>query len=316
MKFEKYYLLNLTFILFILVKSISNQDGNENEIENEKLDEEAQDPDEIYRIFNHIMSAKEGSNPYNSKIRPINFINDTDKIGPVIIYSLLALKQIVSLDEKNQILTTSFDILLNWNDPRLKWDPSSYKNITTIMVPASSFWLPDIAIMNSASGSNLIKYESNLNMLIAHTGDVYLTMGFPSQPTRCKLNVYKYPFDTQKCSITIGSWQNSKKEFDFQASVYKKFNLDEYINNSVWDLKSVTQSIQSNSNRFKLVNYDIKELNLNLTLMAEDMVFELTLKRNPLYIMINGILPCFVLNCVILIAFGVPFVQQINLCKL
>ena len=44
-------------------------------------------------------------------------------------------------------------------------------------------------------------------------------------------------------------------------------------------------------------------------------VTNLRIKRKQLYIMINGVFPCFVLNCVILLAFSLPFGSQIGLCK-
>jgi hypothetical protein len=35
------------------------------------------------------------------------------------------MRQIISIDEKNQIMTSSFYLACQWQDGRLKWTPSS-----------------------------------------------------------------------------------------------------------------------------------------------------------------------------------------------
>ena len=143
---------------------------------------------------------------YNKELRPAGepeqgfFTTE----GAVIVGSIFSLKQIVSFDEKNQVLTTNFYLLLTWFDPRCSWNSAKYGS-TFIVAPALSFWLPDLAILNAASGESLIKYSTTQTVLISKDGQIFLTLGFPSQATKCKLNVYNYPFDTQKCSIKIGS---------------------------------------------------------------------------------------------------------------
>lgn len=256
---------------------------------------------------------------YNSKLRPSGLFNTTknvDKSGSLKISVMLSLRQIVSLDEKNQILTSSFYLLFKWNDPRLMWDPVAYKNLTSITAQASNFWLPDIAIMNSAASSNLLSLSTNQNAILIYDGSFFLTISLPSQQTRCKLNVYNYPFDSQNCSIVIGSWLTNSKEFDFSTNDDDdgiRFSIKNYLQSPTWNLKNIEQYSIVDTSRFDMANSEF--LNLNLSkIKSEDIAFYLILKRNPLYIMINGILPCLVLNCVILFAFGAPFVQQINLC--
>ena len=113
------------------------------------------------------------------------------KEGAVIVNSSFSLKQIVSFDERNQVLTTNFYLLIGWKDPRCAWEPSKYNNVEFIVAPAEKFWMPDLAILNSALGENIIKLTTGHNLLIDHDRKVYLSIGFPSQSTRCKLNVYK-----------------------------------------------------------------------------------------------------------------------------
>ena len=75
---------------------------------------------------------------------------------------------------------------------------------------------------------------------------------------------------------------------------------------------------REDSSRHNLINYDLeKETNTNLYKPRESFItlFGLDLQRRPLNIMINGIVPCFILNIVILLSFPFSFETQISLCK-
>jgi hypothetical protein len=39
---------------------------------------------------------------------------------------------------------------VDWNDPRLSWNASSYNNITQVLLPASKVWTPDLVVVSEA----------------------------------------------------------------------------------------------------------------------------------------------------------------------
>jgi hypothetical protein len=84
-----------------------------------------------YKIITNITSG------YNNAIRP------SDKIE---IDIKLSLKQISSLDEKNQILTTNSYFACFWTDSRLTWNQDDYGNVTFVLLQASKLWMPDCKI--------------------------------------------------------------------------------------------------------------------------------------------------------------------------
>ena len=257
--------------------------------------------------------------PYKSGLRPTGVPEQKGftKEGALVVYSIFSLKQIVSFDERNQVLTTNFYLLIGWADPRCSWDLAKYGYTQYIIAPASSFWLPDLAILNAASGESLIKYSSTQGVAVLFDGSVWMTLAFPSQATKCKLNVYNYPFDTQTCSIKIGSWMSTT-----YTVVYNNYEVDlsKYSTHPIWSLKSILQNVERETARLDLVNFYVRQQKYfqlsNVSISSSDLSIDLTLKRSPLYIMINGVLPCFVLNLVVLIAFSMPFATQIGLCKL
>ena len=70
--------------------------------------------------------------------------------GPVIVNSSLYLHQIVSLNEKKQILTSSLFTMFQWYDVRLQWSPEKHQGVRYLRLPAGMVWKPDIVIENSA----------------------------------------------------------------------------------------------------------------------------------------------------------------------
>ena len=94
-----------------------------------------------------------------------------------------SLKQIVSLDEKNQILTTSIYLYVNWYDGRLTWNLSDHNDTDSVKVTSTRLWLPDLFVINTAntngfitfSNSNLASLNSSgyLNILIGLIGKYF-----------------------------------------------------------------------------------------------------------------------------------------------
>ena len=254
---------------------------------------------------------------YNRNRRPRK--GGENSKDPLDIEMMFALKQIISIDEKNQLLTTSIWLNFYWTDPRLSWN-STFYDFEYIVPKASQFWLPDLAIMNTASGtSNYLSYHYNQVVIIDSNGTSYINIGLPSVTTRCRLNVWKYPFDEQLCGIVIGSWQRSTDDIRFAGYINKQkvINADgAFVRHVYWHVKSYDLTYQINDTRFIAYNSGPRAPEAKKTMKARDVVIEIGLERKPLYIMINSIFPSLVLNVVILLAFPMSFDTQIGLCKL
>ena len=79
-------------------------------------------------------------NQYDKSIRPADRVNLVLKIS---------LRQIISVDEKNQIMTSSLYLTTKWTDPRLDWDASNFNGVDNILIPAKTLWLPDLFVINT-----------------------------------------------------------------------------------------------------------------------------------------------------------------------
>lgn len=96
----------------------------------------------------------EGQNEYDLKtkllskyiktVRPVKNFSDI-----VQVKFDIALRTVVDLDEKKQMLASSAWIRIYWNDASLHWDPKNYSNIKTINFRSGDIWTPDVVLYNS-----------------------------------------------------------------------------------------------------------------------------------------------------------------------
>jgi hypothetical protein len=126
-----------------------------------------------------------------------NYNNQLKPSSPIILNYIFFLNQIVSIDDKNQIMTSSANIYVYWVDPRLSWTPASYGDLQNITIQAKKVWLPDLVILNSADTDNFLRVNDQNMAFVDNSGEVNLIYSMPAIRTRCKLNVRKFPFDQQ-----------------------------------------------------------------------------------------------------------------------
>lgn len=245
--------------------------------------------DTIIMIEENLTSKLFNTAKYNKHIRPSKQTRIDLSIG---------IQQMVSVDEKNQILTLNMYVNQQWLDTRLSWNEYEYGNISQITVIAKSIWLPDTTILNSADDGS-IKPNDNTYAYIQSDGSVYLTTSSAVTRVRCSLNMKHFPFDTQICTVKFQSWCFTSDLFNLTFSTSGVY-IKQFIKNEIWDLVSYTGKTYSENND----GYDY--------IAAE---LEIHIARRPLFYIINILVPCFALNILSLIAFFLPYAQQITLCE-
>uniref|UniRef100_A0A670YT76 Neurotransmitter-gated ion-channel ligand-binding domain-containing protein n=1 Tax=Pseudonaja textilis TaxID=8673 RepID=A0A670YT76_PSETE len=80
---------------------------------------------------------------YNPLERPV--ANDSQ---PLTVSFSLSLRQIMDVDEKNQVLTTNVWLGMHWTDYYLQWNTSEYPGVKNVRFPAGQIWKPDILLYN------------------------------------------------------------------------------------------------------------------------------------------------------------------------
>lgn len=236
-------------------------------------------------------------NGYNKNIRPFD---------QVIVYLTGSLQQIINIDEKQQIMTSSLFISQTWFDDRLSWIPNmTNRSIETVMLPVKSIWIPDTMIMNSADPTGYLTVSDYSLASIYYTGEIYMILPALTIKTRCNFFVKTFPFDNQICSINLTSWSQGENRIKYVENKSLVIDITGYSEHPLWKLDKTDLVVGVASDRTPF------ESTYNFVISIQ-----LFLKRKPLFFILNGIFACWILNIATLLSFAIPFPSQIALCKL
>ncbi|XP_028987446.1 acetylcholine receptor subunit gamma [Betta splendens] len=235
---------------------------------------------------------------YNKNIRPKENSNDVTQVT-----IKMTLTNLISLNEKEEALTTNVWIELQWCDYRLRWDqpPRShlYGNITSdLRVPSKSIWLPDIILENNVDG----QFEVALycNALVSPNGCVYW---LPPAIYRsaCPITVNYFPFDWQNCTMVFRSQTYSAneiemvlKEEDNQTMEWVFIEPQAFTENGEWVIRHRPAK--------KVINAQHSKDELDY----QEVIFFLVIQRKPLFYIINIIVPCVLFSSLSLLVYFLP----------
>ncbi|NWU91253.1 5HT3A protein, partial [Upupa epops] len=162
-----------------------------------------------------------------------------------------------------------------WKNPFATWDPQDFCNISRIILPKDAYWSPHIFILERVNGQN-----SNLDyMAVMHNGLFNFTQPFQVTLT-CSLMILKFPFDTQKCNLSIASFLHP-------------------VTDLVVRMKRSPAEMMKNSLSYFLTDGEWKFTNLSILQYFEDMndekysvfTFAISMERRPTLYVLNLILP-------------------------
>lgn len=161
---------------------------------------------------------------YTTSIRPVQNWNDR-----LDVFVKVQLNKVARVIEDHQTMRLYVRMEVTWTDINLKWNPSEFNKIESILLPASNVWVPDLHLFNSASEDDLI-YPMNI--------EVFFNGTVKSSPltnlyAHCNFNFRYFPYDSQSCEFIIGTMID-KINVDVHAFT------NEFEPNSEWELTSMT----------------------------------------------------------------------------
>ncbi|EYB94307.1 hypothetical protein Y032_0173g411 [Ancylostoma ceylanicum] len=148
----------------------------------------------------------------------------------------MELVHIINVDEVKQTMRVLVYVVEEWEDPTLSWDPTNFSGLRVTWLPEDSIWVPDIIVFNMLDHQELL-HSVRSPIRISHTGRI--TFSYPAiYSVMCRINVAKFPFDTQKCDLRIASWGYGEEKIFLNAS--RKPFLQHYTANEEWALQVLT----------------------------------------------------------------------------
>ncbi|KAM6172704.1 5-hydroxytryptamine receptor 3A [Erethizon dorsatum] len=235
----------------------------------------------LQRLSDHLLAD------YRKGVRPVRDWRKATTISiDVIVYAIL------SVDEKNQVLTTYIWYRQFWTDEFLQWNPEDFDNITKLSIPTDSIWVPDILINEFV---DVGKSPSIPYVYVRHQGEVQNYK--PLQVvTACSLDIYNFPFDVQNCSLTFTSWLHTIQ--DINISLWRlpekvKSDKSVFMNQGEWELLGVLTQFLEFSDRESSGSY-------------AEMKFYVVIRRRPLFYAVSLLLPSIFLMIMDIVGFYLP----------
>ncbi|XP_030361086.1 5-hydroxytryptamine receptor 3A-like [Strigops habroptila] len=234
----------------------------------------------LHRLSHYLLAH------YQKGTRPVRDWRTTTNVAiDLMVYAIL------SVDEKNQVLTTYIWYRQHWTDEFLRWDPARFDNLTQISLPMESIWVPDILINEfvDVGKSPHVPY-----VYVGHHGEVQNLKPIQVM-TACSLDIYSFPFDVQNCSLTFTSWLHHIR--DINLSLWRqpelvKFDRSVFMNQGEWELLYVLTHFQ--------------EFSVKSSDSYAEMKFYVVIRRRPLFYAVSLLLPSIFLMVMDIVGFYLP----------
>ena len=220
---------------------------------------------------------------YSEWARPVN-----DFFSSVQVNSSLDLITIHSVDEKMQVFKATVWTTLEWFDAHLTWDPCQYGGADAVLAPLDKIWSPDVCFSNDLSDNKCMNTKDREKVMLHSYGKVkwWFTKEIHSS---CGIDISKYPFDRQKCSIKLGL----------------RYSTDEKVKlNSPIDYVS-TNNFETNE-EWELLNTHVVYKKLKVERNFTEVVHLFILQRRSAFYVYHIILPIVLLALLNVLCFVLP----------
>ncbi|XP_026502083.1 acetylcholine receptor subunit epsilon-like isoform X1 [Terrapene carolina triunguis] len=232
---------------------------------------------------------------YDKNTRPVIRPDDT-----VPVQIMLTLTNLISLNEKEETLTTNVWIKFEWVDYRLNYSNSEFEGIRSLRVPSDMVWLPDIVLENNIDGQFEIAYYANV---LVYPGGAMYWLPPAIYRSTCAIEVTYFPFDWQNCSLVFQSQTYSANEVELQLSIneetarpFDEIDIDPaaFTENGEWAIR--------HRPAWKVLHPELGREALGF----QEIRFSLIIQRKPLFYVINIIVPCVLISSLVVLVYFLP----------
>ncbi|XP_065051212.1 neuronal acetylcholine receptor subunit alpha-5-like [Rhopilema esculentum] len=230
---------------------------------------------------------------YSAGMRPVQ----SSKVPAKINFDM-RLGKLVDLDTKSQVLVIDAFVIMRWVDPQLQWNPRNYNGTDIVNIPSSKVWTPDIVLYNNAV--NIGKAHTDIYsapVVVLSNGSIVWTNAVTLKAS-CDIAIKQFPFDTQECPMTFGSWSYSasRLRIGFISRPQSKADLSQsngYVTNGVWELIDANSTLSTR--RYSCCAEPFSQVE-----------YKFTLKRRPTFFLLYLVFPCMAICSLSLVSYVIP----------
>ena len=219
---------------------------------------------------------------YSKYVRPVN---NSNKV--IDLQVGLAIQNLENFDQMKENIALNVWMRQNWKDDFLNWD-TNVTNINSIALADHEAWVPDVELLNAATLPEIYTLEGG--MLLYSTGEIMWSK--PGVFTfSCPLDLHDFPFDTQKCKMTIGSWTLDQQKLNIMPNKDKSRQLDvmDTFSHSEWKIKSVSVN-RKNSTRLCCPNKNFPFLEYTIELKRHSHYYRLNMGMTISLVLVSFII--------------------------
>ncbi|KAL0974088.1 hypothetical protein UPYG_G00215240 [Umbra pygmaea] len=221
---------------------------------------------------------------YSNALRPVE---DTDKALNVTLQ--ITLSQIKDMDERNQVLIAYLWIRQTWHDAYLRWNKDDYDGLEVIRIPSSLVWRPDLVLYNKADDD--FSGPMDTNVVLRYNGEI--TWDAPAiTQSSCDVDVSYFPFDSQECNLTFGSWTYNGNQVDITMGM-DSGDLSDFVENVEWECHGMPATKN-------VIMYGC------CSDPYPDITYTVLLQRRSSFYIFNLLLPCFLISFLAPLGFYLP----------
>ncbi|XP_061644515.1 neuronal acetylcholine receptor subunit alpha-9-II isoform X2 [Phyllopteryx taeniolatus] len=231
-----------------------------------------------HKLLNDLMEN------YTSALRPVE---DTDRALNLTLQ--ITLSQIKDMDERNQVLIAYLWIRQRWHDAYLKWNKEDYDGLEVIHIPSNLVWRPDLVLYNKADDA--LSGPMDTNVKLRYNGEI--TWDAPAiTKSSCVVDVSYFPFDSQECNLTFGSWTYNGNQVDIFMGM-DSGDLSDFVENVEWECHGMPATKN-------VIMYGC------CSDPYPDITYTVLLQRRSSFYIFNLLLPCFLISFLAPLGFYLP----------
>ncbi|XP_060556065.1 acetylcholine receptor subunit alpha-1-A-like [Ruditapes philippinarum] len=214
---------------------------------------------------------------YEKTFRPVE--NQSEPIEVYIGFELVSIQEFKEVKEQQ---TVAAIIRAHWIDEYMTWDPTDYGGLDQLVIESDNVWTPNLVLLNTVEKLKKIGDSWQLIRFLPD-GFAYYFPGDVFSAT-CQVDVTYYPWDRHKCSFSFAPWAQSETEIIFSPIGDKVFTTY-FSENGIWHFYN--SSIGHTPGSFFID-------------------FTLYLKRKPVFVLLNVVLPIIFMAFLNTLVFAIP----------
>ncbi|XP_013862420.1 5-hydroxytryptamine receptor 3A [Austrofundulus limnaeus] len=231
-------------------------------------------------VLNYLNITKD--NELYSMTRPVkNYKHPTQVSLEVLLYAIL------DVVEKDQKFIPYVWTVTRWNNEYITWDPDQFCGIDNISLPTEILWKPDLTIEEMTEKD---KAPPSPYLTINNRGDVEVQNDQVLVST-CRMHIYNFPFDIQRCSLTFKSVIHTAKDIRLQPS-------DNSSEATEW-----SREVMRTQYEWLFINMTVTANNATELSDQDIVVYTITMRRRSLLYIVNFLLPVLFFLCLDLASF-------------